>query len=76
MMKRSITWDQGSETFAHATLTLPANMPMCFAHPRSPWERGLNENTNRLSREYPPKGDTITVRQPYLDAIAKPDFHR
>lgn len=46
-------------------------MPVYFAHPRSPWERGLNENTNRLIREYLPKGDTITGHQPYLDAIAE-----
>lgn len=71
MMKRSTPWDQGSEMARHATLTLATKMPVYFAHPRSPWERGLNENTNRLIREYLPKGDTITGHQPYLDAIAE-----
>jgi IS30 family transposase len=71
MMRGSITWDQGVEMAAHAALTLATNMPVYFAHPRSPWERGLNENTNRLIREYLPKGDTITGHQPYLNAIAE-----
>ena len=71
MMKRSITWDQGVEMARHAALTLATNMPVYFAHPRSPWERGLNENTNRLIREYLPKGDTITDHQPYLNTIAE-----
>lgn len=71
MMRKSITWDQGSEMARHAALTLATEMPVYFAHPRSPWERGLNENTNRLIREYLPKGDTITDHQPYLDAIAE-----
>jgi len=55
----------------HAALTLATSMPVYFAHPRSPWERGTNENTNGLIREYLPRGTEITDHQPYLDAIAE-----
>ena len=71
MMRRTLTWDQGTEMARHAALTLATSMPVYFAHPRSPWERGLNENTNGLIREYLPKGEVITSHQPYLDTIAE-----
>jgi hypothetical protein len=54
----------------HAALTVATDLPVYFAHPRSPWERPTNENTNGLVREYLPKGTEITSHQPYLDAIA------
>ena len=51
-------------------MTLATTMPVYFAHPRSTWERGTNENTIGLIREYLPKGTVITSHQPYSGAIA------
>ena len=54
----------------HQRLTPDTGVDVFFAHPHSPWERGTNENTNRLIRRYLPTGTPITSHQPYLDAIA------
>lgn len=68
-MRASLTWDCGSEMAAHATVT-KGSMPVYFAHPHSPWERGSNENLNRIVREYFPKGVEITSDPKYLAMVA------
>lgn len=67
----TLTWDQGSEMARHQRQGRRHRDRACsFAHPHSPWERGTNENTNRLVRRYLPKGTPITSHQPYPGAIA------
>ena len=68
---KTLTWDQGSEMAGHAAFSLASNVDVYFAHPHSPWERGTNENTNGLLREYFPKGTEITDDQAYLDLVAR-----
>ncbi|MGP5009234.1 IS30 family transposase [Brachybacterium tyrofermentans] len=71
MMRVSLAWDQGSEMAQHAKVSLATDMPVYFADPHSPWQRPSNENTNRLYREYLPKGTAIPDHQPYLTTIAE-----
>jgi IS30 family transposase len=66
---RSLTWDCGAEMALHKDITA-TGLPVYFAHPHSPWERGSNENLNRIVREYLPKGIEITSDPHYLAAIA------
>ncbi|MBM0226697.1 IS30 family transposase [Micromonospora sp. ATA51] len=66
---RSLTWDCGSEMAGHARVTA-AGLPVYFARPHSPWQRGSNENANRILREYFPKGVPITSDPKYLAMVA------
>lgn len=70
-MRKTMTYDRGSEMARHRELSEKAGITVYFADPRSPWQRGSNENANGLIREYLPKGmDLSSVTQRELNAIA------
>lgn len=71
-LRKTLTWDRGTEMARHADFSIQTNVSVYFCDPRSPWQRGSNENTNGLLRQYFPKGTDLSVHsQAKLDKVAQ-----
>ncbi|WP_425548288.1 IS30 family transposase [Actinoplanes cyaneus] len=75
-LKKSLTWDQGAEMALHHEFSITANLPVYFCDPHSPWQRGTNENTNGLLRQYFPKGTDLSLHSPEHLATVAAELNR
>jgi IS30 family transposase len=72
ILRKTLTWDQGTEMTNHARIAAATDLDIYFCDPASPWQRGSNENFNKLSRQYFPKSTDLSVYQPdYLDHVER-----
>lgn len=75
-LRRSLTWDQGTEMACHQDFTRQTQIPVYFCDPASPWQRGSNENMNGLLRQYFPKGTERSVHTPEHLAMVAAEVNR